>query len=248
MLKTILIDDEANSLNALKEKLIRYCPSVEIIGACTNAVEGKNAINTLKPDLVFTDIEMPVTNGFRMLQELTHTKFSIVFVTAYHHYALKAIKFSALDYLVKPVDIDELKAAVEKAKENAALRSADKRLELFLKNIGSSEHLLQRIAIPTFEGFQFMDIKNIVYMEANNNYTRLHLTGSEGITVSRTLREFEDILPDDKFFRIHHSFLINTDYLERYIIGEGGQVVMNTGTTLPVSKRKKTDFLKLVKR
>ncbi|MDR0793897.1 MAG: LytTR family DNA-binding domain-containing protein [Chitinophagaceae bacterium] len=246
MLRTILIDDEANSLNALKEKLIHYCPSVNIIGTCTNAEEGKKAINILKPDLVFTDIEMPVTNGFLMLQQLTHTKFSIVFVTAYHHYALKAIKFSALDYLVKPVDIDELKAAVEKA--NAARRSTNKRLELLLKNFENNEHLPERIAIPMLEGFQFMEMKNIAYMEANNNYTRLYLTDGEGITVSRTLKEFEDMLPADKFFRIHHSYLINTDYLERYIIGEGGQVIMNTGATLPVSKRKKNDFLKLVKR
>ena len=244
MLKAVLIDDEESNLSSLREKLIKHCPQVSILACCDNAVSGTEAINTLYPDLVFLDIEMPVTNGFLMLQQLQNKDFELIFVTAYDHYAIKAIKYSALDYLLKPIEIGELKDAVAKAENKRNQPSGNPQIELLIEHLQKKPS--RRIAIPTGEGLAFIRVDEIIYLEASINYTHIYLEDKRRYLVSRTLKEFEDILPEDTFLRIHHSHIINKNFVERYIRGDGGQVVMQQGITLDVSKRKKAEFLQAI--
>ena len=245
MLKAVLIDDDQSNLSALTEKLVRHCPQVEIIAKCENAQDGINVIENRKPDIVFLDIEMPVMNGFVMLQHLTYKNFELVFVTAYDHYAIQAIRYSALDYLVKPIEIQELKTAVLKADANRNNRSSHLQLELLLEQLHKKQP--QRITIPTTDGLRFINIGDIIYMEASNNYTNIYLTANQKFLVSRTLKDFEEMLPSETFLRIHHATIINKNHVETYIRGDGGQVVMRNGNVLDVSKRKKSDFLNAIR-
>jgi len=241
MLQAVLIDDDESNLNSLSEKLGKHCPQIEIIARCDNASDGIKVIDSLEPDVVFLDIEMPVMNGFVMLQQLAFKNFELIFVTAYDHYAIKAIRYSALDYLVKPVEVEELKAAVVKAASNRSNRSADSQVDILLEYLQKKQP--RRISIPTAGGLQFINIEDIIYLEASDNYTYIYLSTSKKFLVSRTLKDFEDMLPAEIFLRIHHSNIINKSFVERYIRGDGGQVVMKNGVVLDVSKRKKSDFL-----
>ena len=244
MLRAVLIDDDQSNLSSLSEKLAKHCPQVEIIGRCDTAKDGIAVIEKEMPGLVFLDIEMPVMNGFVLLQQLKYRSFGLVFVTAYDHYAIKAIKYSALDYLVKPVEIEELKAAVAKAELNKETRNAQLQLELLLEHLNKKQ--LKRITIPTSEGLHFIEIDSIIYLEACNNYTHFYLSTGQKFLVSRTLKEFEELLPPELFVRIHHSIIINKNFVEKYIRGEGGQVVMRHGIVLDVSKRRKAEFLQAI--
>jgi two-component system, LytTR family, response regulator len=246
MLKAILIDDEENSISSLKEKLLTHCTQVKIIACCDNATKGIEAIDSLHPDIVFLDIEMPVMNGFLMLQQLTYKNFELIFTTAYDHYAIKAIRFSALDYLVKPIEIDDLKAAVLKAEEKRNHSYPNPQIELLVEQLISKKNNFSRIAIPTNEGLQFIRVEDIIYLEASSNYTHIFSTEKKKYIVSRTLKDFEDMLLTDTFIRIHNSYIINKNYVEKYIRGDGGQVVLSNNVTLDVSKRKKTEFLKAI--
>ncbi len=241
MLKTVLIDDDESNISALSEKLAKHCPQVQIIARCDNAQDGIRSIESLQPDVVFLDIEMPVMNGFVMLQQLNYKNFELIFVTAYDHYAIKAIRYSALDYLVKPVEIEELKAAAAKAEANRSNKSSHSQIDLLLEHFHKKQP--RRITIPTANGLQFINLEDIMYLEASNNYTNIYLSASQKYLVSRTLKDFEDLLPAETFLRIHHSTIINIFYVERYIRGDGGQVVMRNGIWLDVSKRKKSEFL-----
>ncbi len=242
-MKAILIDDDERNLNALSEKLAKHCPEVIIIAKCDTAEKGINAIDENKPDIVFLDIEMPLMNGFSMLQQLSYKNFELIFVTAYNHYAIQAIKYSALDYLVKPVEIEELKQAVTRAELKRKQTSSNPQIELLLEHFHKKER--QRIAIPTLEGIQFININDIIYLEASINYTNIYLANQKFL-VSKNLKEFEDILPADIFLRIHHSYIVNKNCVEKYIRGDGGQVILNNGASLDVSKRKKADFLQAI--
>jgi len=195
--------------------------------------------------MIFLDIEMPIMNGFTLLQKLDYRNFELVFVTAYDHYALKAIKYSALDYLLKPVEVEDLKAAVKKAIEKKQ-NLPNKRLEFLLENMISNNKRLNRIAISSVEGLQFIRVENIVYLEASGNYTNVHLAEKKKYLSSRNMKEYEDLLPPDNFIRIHNSYIINKNFVEKYIRGEGGQVVLEGNITLDVSKRRKSDFLSLI--
>jgi two-component system, LytTR family, response regulator len=247
MLKAILIDDEESSLSSLKEKIISYCPNVQVAALCDNAEKGIEAIDNLHPDIVFLDIEMPVMNGFVMLQHLTYKNFELIFTTAYDHYAIKAIRCSALDYLVKPIEIDDLKAAVNKAEEKRNRSCPNPQIELLVEQLVNKKNSFSRIAIPTTEGLQFLKIDDIIYLEASINYTHIYTGGGKKYIVSRTLKDFEDMLPPEIFLRIHHSYIINKNFAEKYLRGDGGgQVVLSNGITLDVAKRKKGEFLKAI--
>jgi two-component system, LytTR family, response regulator len=246
MLKAILIDDEESNLSSLKEKLIAYCPQVEIIALCNSGAEGIEAIDTMHPDIVFLDIEMPVMNGFVMLKQLHYTNFELVFVTAYDHYTIRAIRCSALDYLVKPVELEELKAAVERAAEKRKADNSNPQIELFLEQLMNKKNGPPRIAIPDVEGLHFIRTEDIIYLEANINYTNIYCAGEKKYVASRTLKDFEELLSDETFIRIHNSHIINKNYAKRYIRGEGGQVVLSNGIVLDVAKRKKAGFLKSI--
>jgi two-component system LytT family response regulator len=246
MLNAILVDDEESSLSSLREKILRHCPEISIIATCESAQSAIEKIDTLHPDLVFLDIEMPVMNGFLMLQHLTFKDFELIFTTAYDHYAIKAIRFSALDYLMKPIEIEELKEAVKKAGEKKEHKNTNHQLDLLLENMLPKKNTYQRIAIPTAEGLQFIKLNEIIYLEANINYTHFFLAGNEKYIASRTMKDFEEMLPTDIFLRIHHSYIINKNFAEKYIRGEGGQVVLSNGVILDVAKRKKAEFLKAI--
>ena len=246
MLTAVIIDDDESNISSLKEKLNRHCPQVQVIAACDNAIDAIDVIETKKPEVIFLDIEMPVMNGFVMLQQLNYKNFELIFTTAYDHYAIRAIRFSALDYLVKPIEIEELKNAVSKAEEKRNRGTPNPQLEILLEQMLTKHSDSLRIAIPTTEGLQFIKLKEIIYMEATGNYTFFYLKDKQKIIVCRTLKDFEEMLPGDTFLRIHHSYIINKEYVEKYIRGEGGQVVLSDGTTLDVAKRKKTEFLKAI--
>jgi two-component system LytT family response regulator len=244
MLNAILIDDDPSNLSSLSEKLAKHCPQVTVIARCDNPQDGINCIEDLKPDVVFLDIEMPRMNGFVMLQQLVYKNFGLIFVTAYDNYAIKAIRFSALDYLVKPVQITELKTAVAKAEDNRKTQHAQLQIEMLLEHISKKQP--RRITIPTTEGLQFILLDDIIYLEASDNYTNIYLVTQNKFLVSRTLKTFEDILPSESFLRIHHGTIINKLYVEKYIRGDGGQVVLRNGVMLDISKRKKVEFLQAI--
>lgn len=246
MLTAILIDDDESNISSMKEKLARHCPQVQVIAASESAKEAIALIENHKPDLVFLDIEMPVMNGFTLLQQIENRNFELIFVTAYDHYAIKAIRFSALDYLVKPVEPDELKAAVERAVQKRNHNVPNERLEVLLENLSNPKTQCKRIAIPGRDGLHFVHVADIVYLEASNNYTTIYTVLNEKHVASQTIKDFEETLPPEHFIRIHNSYIINKDFAQRYIRGEGGQVVLRNGVTLDVSKRKKHDFLKAI--
>ncbi len=244
MLTAIIIDDETSSRNSLKQKLRNHCQDINIIGECEDGEAGIKMLTTKTPDIVFLDVEMPRMNGFSMLQQLHNKNFEVIFITAYDHYAIKAIKFSALDYLVKPVAIEDLKLALEKARQKRNTETGNKRLELLLQNLLTDKKELQRIAIPSMEGLQFVETGQIIYLEAQSNYTCFHLINAGKLTVAKTLKDFEELLPSSIFMRIHHSYIINKTLVKKYIKGEGGQVVMKDDTVLDVARRKKEEFIK----
>ncbi len=246
MLKAIIVDDEGSSRNSLRQKLANHCPQVNIIAECENGEEGIKSINQLKPDIIFLDVEMPRMNGFTMLQQLEEHQFEIIFITAYDHYAIKAIKYSALDYLVKPVEIEDLKTAVEKAERKRLHNTSNTALETLLFNLVNKEKEHHRIAIPSMDGLQFVSTSDIIYLEAHSNYTNFYLVNNKKINVAKTLKDFEEILPASIFVRIHHSYIININSIEKYIKGEGGHVLMKNGATLDVARRKKEEFLKII--
>lgn len=245
MITTIIIDDEAKGRLALREKLSAYCKQVNVLAEASNGQEALLLIQHHKPQLIFLDIEMPRMNGFEMLNALPEKKFHIIFTTAYDQYAIKAIKYAAFDYLLKPIDIEELKTAVEKIeqKENHYTQN---QAELLQQNLQHPKKQLNKLAIPTLEGLLFFDINDIIHLEANSNYTLIYFSSRPKITASKTLKEFEDILPENIFFRTHHSHLINLNYIKRYIKGDGGQIELQNGNYVDISRRKKEEFLKAI--
>lgn len=244
MIKAILVDDEVHCLETLTILLKEYCPQVIIIDQCKSAKKALESIQKNKPDLVFLDIEMPAMNGFEMLKEFHEIPFAIIFTTSYDQYAIKAIRFSALDYLLKPVDPKELIAAVQKIQTHRALPSAEQ-FEMLLKQVHQKSAGFQKIAIPTLEGFELIPSDLIVYCEADDNYTHLYLKNKNRITACRTLKEMEEQFQDFSYFiRVHHSYLVNLNEVTRYVRGEGGYLVLNDGSTVNVSRSRKEMLLK----
>jgi two-component system, LytTR family, response regulator len=245
MITAIIIDDEAKGRLALREKLLAYCPQIKLLAEATNGQEAILLIQHHKPQLIFLDIEMPRMNGFEMLNELHEKKFHIIFTTAYDQYAIKAIKYAAFDYLLKPIDIEELKTAIEKI-DLKETNQTKNQVELLKQNMQHPKKQLNKLAIPTLDGLLFFDINDIIHLEANSNYTFIYFADKSKITASKTLKEFEELLPEDIFFRTHHSHLINLNYIKRYIKGDGGQIELQNGVYVDVSRRKKEEFLKAI--
>ena len=235
-----------NSRNSLRQKIMNHCPGIDIIAECEDGEEGILAIEENKPDIVFLDVEMPRMNGFVLLQRLSNRDFEVIFTTAYDHYAIRAIRFSALDYLVKPIEVEELKSALERARQKRQQHVPDQRIDNLLHNLLEEQASNSRIAIPSMEGLQLINISDTIYLEAESNYTIFFMKENNKITVSKTLKDFEELLPQAIFIRIHHSYIINKKSIRKYIRGEGGQVVMTNGRTLDVARRKKEEFLKAI--
>lgn len=247
MLTAIVIDDEENGRIALKQKLKDYCPTVKVIAEAENGQEGMEMIQRLQPQLVFLDIEMPGMDGFEMLINIPDKKFHLVFTTAYDQYAIKAIKYAAFDYLLKPIDIDELRETIGRLEHAPVPDITGKKLETLEQNL-LTKPFLNKLAVPTQEGLLFYDINHIIRLEAQSNYTLIYFDDQPKMMASRTLKEFEEILPMDTFFRIHNSHIINLLFIKKYIRGDGGQVEMKNGDHILVSRRKKDEFLKLIGR
>ena len=243
MMNAIIIDDESKGRLALREKLKNYCPGVTLVGEAEDGEAGLALIEQCQPDIVFLDIQMPRMDGFEMLQQLQRKSFHLIFTTAYDQYAIQAIRFAAFDYLLKPVDIEELKAAVEKIIHAGQPVNNGGRLETLAYNLQTA---LNKIVISTVEGLLFFDIGEIIHIEAQSNYTVFSFTNRPRLTVSRTLKEFEDLLPPEQFFRTHHSHIINLQFIKRYVKGDGGQIELKNGELVDVSRKKKEEFLKLL--
>lgn len=246
MITAIIIDDERKGRNALKKKLMDYCPQVAVLGEAENGDEGLKLIELHDPVIVFLDIEMPMMNGFEMLHHLPTKKFHLIFTTAYDQYAIKAIKYAAFDYLLKPIDIEELQITIKKAEQQVALNTTAERLETLTHHL-AGKNPMQKIAIPTMEGLLFFNLADIVYLESESNYTTLHFVNHPKLVASRTLRDFEELLPSDMFFRTHNSYIINLNYIKRYLKGDGGQIEMQNGHFVDVSRRKKEEFIKIIR-
>jgi two-component system LytT family response regulator len=242
MIKAIIVDDEPYCAEALEILLSRYCPNVNVLSICNSGVAALKKINEQKPDLLFLDIEMPQMNGFELLQKIPEPCFKLIFTTSYDQYAIKAIRYSALDYLLKPIDREELQAAVQKANESSPYQLTQQ-LEMLLQKIHSPAPI-NKVAMPTMEGLQMVSVDTIISCESDSNYTILYLKNKQKLIVSRTLKDIEEVLEDYAFARIHHSYLVNINEINKYVKGEGGYVIMSDGSNVDVSRSKKELLLK----
>jgi len=244
-MKAIIIDDEDHCITTLKWDLNKYCPDVDIVSTASDGEKGLIEIAKRKPDLVFLDVEMPKLNGFDMLERLDTVDFKVIFTTAYDKYAIKAFKLSAVDYLLKPIDKDELIHAIDKV-DNLNVKNSEQQIETVKHNLNLKAEF-KKIVIPTSEGLLFFDVNDIVNIEAQSNYSYIYFKDNTKLLSSKNLKEFEETLPEDIFFRCHHSHLINMNYIKKYMKGEGGTIILSNEREVEVSRRKKNDFLDRVR-
>lgn len=247
MIRAVIVDDEKNNIGALQTLIDQFCPEVEVEGTATNAQEAFTVINQVQPHLVFLDIEMPYGNGFDLLEKMMPITFEVIFVTAFDRYAITAFKYAALDYLLKPVNIDELKRAVSRSAIRIGEKNVNTRIESLIGNIRSDSPGLKKIGLPTADGLIFEEVDNIMHLQAESNYTIVFINNKKKMMISKTLKEFEDILPPNLFYRLHHSHIVNLNYITKYYKGRGGYVELSDGTMVEVSTRKKDDFLERFK-
>lgn len=245
MINAAIVEDEPRNVRILKEMLNAFCPQITICGEATNVTAACELIKKAKPDIVFLDIEMPGGNAFTLLDQLKPVNFEVIFVTAYDNYTLKAIKYSALDYLLKPVNIEELIKAVDKVSEKINSLQFHNRIGNLLLNLGAPKNTLQSLAIPATFGYEFIIINNIIRCEASGKYTYFFLEDGRKIISVKNLKEYADILPPDTFFRIHHAHLINIRFIKRYHRGSGGVVEMKDNAKIPLATRRKKEFFSL---
>ncbi len=247
-MKAILVDDEPDGIRTLKKLLERHCPHVKIEATCANAVIAKQQLEIIKPDVVFLDIQMPGQSGLEMIAELPVKNFEIIFVTAHNEYMLQALQYSAADYLLKPVDEDRLIEAIQRVERRLAEGKKEERTETLLHNLNNKGNPAEmRLCLPTLKGFIILKLDDIFYCEAERSYTIFHLENKKTVTVSKPLVEYENLLGDTTFLRIHKSFLINLHHVKEYQRGEGWLVLMSNNAEIEVSRRKKEQFLLRIK-
>ena len=246
MINAILIDDEVTGLETLRLAIEKYCPDVVIKGTYSSPQKGLEGIREVNPDLVFLDVQMPQMSGFDVLQQAAPATFDVIFVSAHDQYAIKAIKFSALDYLLKPVDVDELIHAVKKVKERLNHKTYFYQYQSVLNNIQLRSGKIEKLAVPSLEGIDFFNTQDIIYCKADGSYTAIILKNNQHVLVCKNLKDFENILMDSGFCRVHHSYLINLRHVQKYIKGEGGYVILTDNHHVDISRRKKEEFLALL--
>lgn len=242
MLKAILIDDEPDCVRLLAHELATHCPNVQVIGQTTSSEDGLRQIQVLRPDVVFLDIEMPRMNGFQLLEKLGDISFSLIFVTAYNEFAVKAFRFSALDYLLKPIDTLDLQVAVRKAEQQQ--RVDGRQIELLRSQL-HNHHVADKIAVPYQQGVIFLPVSDILYCESDSNYTKVIATQNRHYLLTRTLRDVQEVLEERNFLRVHRQYVVNLDHIKLFMKGEGAYLVMTNDVSIPVARNQKE---KLVQR
>jgi len=242
-IKAILIDDELNSLKNLRQKLEEFCKPVQVVAMAQRPEEALFLIRHHKPDVLFLDIEMPKMSGFEILEELGDYEAEIIFITAYNQYAIDAIRISAFDYLVKPVAIDDLQKAVNRLMLSRASKTRE-RLHVLKDGLGEPRSQDNKIALPTNDGLEFVMISDIIRIESVSYYSKLFLVSGQVTLVTRLLKDFEELLAPYRFFRVHNSHMVNLRYIRKFSRSEGGQVVMENGDVVDVSRRRREEFLK----
>lgn len=242
-LKALIIEDEEASRITLRNYLGKYCPSVELLGEADNIEDAYKLIIKHRPQVIFLDVEMPYGNAFDLLEKFDQLDFEVIFVTAFSKYALEALNLSASNYLLKPVNIDELVEAVEKVEQHVNDHAAIKTSNILLENLAIENKQLKKMVLPMLDGFEVVTLKDIIWCAANDNLTDLHLTDGSKRTVCRTLKFYEGVLTDYDFIRIHKSHMINLNYVKLYRKGKGGEITLENGTTLKLSPTRKNEFL-----
>jgi len=245
LLQTLVVDDEPDAVNFIRSIIIEYCPRLEVIGTANSVKEAAQIITAKHTDLVFLDVEMPHGSGFDLLLQFPEKHFDVIFITAFNHYAIQAIKFSAVDYILKPINIHEFIQAVDKVYEKrnkTPFREAQ--FHALTENLRKTPPT--RLAIPTSEGLEFLNTGEIIRIEADRSYFWFHLTQGRKILVSKNLKEFQELLNNRNFFRTHNSHLVNLDHVKKYIRHEGNVAVMNDGTHIPISRNKRDLFLAMM--
>jgi len=243
MIKAVIVDDELHCCQTLVTLLTRYCPMVEVVGIYHSGANALPAIKAIPPQILFLDIEMPQMNGFELLQQLPEINFELIFTTSYDQYAIKAIRFSALDYLLKPIDREELQKAVQKVVQRLA-HPLSQQIEILLKKLHHPAATMSKIALPTMEGLQMVPLDSIISCASDGNYTIFFLKNNKKIIASRILKEIEEMLEDHTFTRVHNSYIVNINEIEKYIKGEGGYLIMSDGSSVDVSRSRKETLLK----
>ena len=248
MLKAIIIDDEQHCVDVLGAMLAKkFAAEIELAGNASCAAAGKELIASKKPDLVFLDVEMPNETGLDLLMSLDKIDFEVIFTTAHEHYALKAIKLNALDYLLKPFSTEELEEAIEKCKQKKSNLFSAEAVKSLISNLKSPGTEAKKIGLPTGNGIRFANIRDISHIESENNYSHFFFTDKTKLVVSKTLKEFEDMLEGYHFFRIHNSHLINLAYVQSFLQKDGDYIILTDGSKLEVSRRRKAELLEVLK-
>lgn len=237
IIRSIIIDDEPNNIENLQAILHTYCNDITVAAIANNADDGITAIKNHQPDLLFLDIQMPVKSGFDVLRAFTHIDFEVIFITAYDQYGIQAIKFSALDYLLKPIDINELKLAVEKARNKINAKQKNNSIDNLLDYIRTGNKDVPKIALPTLQEIMYVHVSDIVRCEASNNYTTFYLQNGEQVLVCKTLKDFADLLKPYSFVRTHQSHLVNLQFVKSLLKEDGGTLLLNDRTKVPISRQ-----------
>ena len=245
MLRTLIIDDEPDCILFLAQILKTYCPDVSITGTATTVKDGIDEILRSNPDLVLLDVEMSPGTGFDILNKIPERNFKVIFITAHNDYAIQAFRYSAVDYILKPIDINDLISAISKVNPTVS-RHPMLDFSILLDNIKSE--LPQKLAIPTSSGYEYVLVNEIIRLEADRSYCLFYLTGKRKILVSRCLNDYQQILDSRMFFRIHHSYLINLHHVKSFSRKDGGFVEMTDGSQVPLARRKKDYFYEIMKR
>lgn len=242
-LKTIIVEDEKCSRETLKNLLEEFCIDVNVIDTAASVTEAVTKISVSNPDVIFLDIELQTGTGFDVLTQLKDINFEVIFTTAFEQYAIKAVKFSSLDYLLKPIDVEELQNAVEKARTKKNQNVYKKQLETLMLNLKQQQPKLNKICLATSDGFEFVNVNDIIYCKAEGSYTSFVLNNNKKILVSKHLKEYENLLLEQDFTRVHNSFLINLKEVKKNVKVNGGYIIMNNNDTVTISRSKKEDFI-----
>lgn len=240
-MRAVIVEDEMHSRETLRNLLEEFCKDVEVAGLAGTVNDAVEVIRKVKPDIIFLDIELQSGTGFDVLAQVSDLAFDVVFTTAYEHYAIRAIKFSSLDYLLKPIDLEELQLAISKARTHQNESAQKQQLEVLLSNLGGKG--MRKICLATADRLEFVNVREIVMCEANGSYTNVYLRENRKILVSKHLKEYETLLGDENFMRVHNSYLINLDEVRQFVKSEGGYILMNDNRQVSISPKRRDEFL-----